>query len=197
MPFGPSASLSPSHAAAITSVPLVQFEATIISGHETKTALYPPIVSSWPGCSYSNPLGSPPNQAVGKTGAEGGNGGCAGGLEGGPGLGGGLGLGGEGVGPPDVMHANWTLGLCVQPLATSALVLNQQDPPKSTPAAQPAFAWQSEQHCSLDVAGAESREPRPKSQFGVKVQDPLVCCAIFMATTARIVVRSAILANRV
>jgi hypothetical protein len=62
------------------------------------------------------------------------------------------------------------LALCWQPAATSAAVLNQQVPPDSTPAAHPVFASHSEQQSSFVAAGAESRLPCPRSQFGVNVQ---------------------------
>ena len=76
--------------------------------------------------------------------------------------------GGVGTAGP-LTHAKSTLLLCWHPAATSFAVLNQHAPPDSTPAAQPAFAWHSEQHISLVAAGAESRLPCPRSQFGVKV----------------------------
>merc|ERR1719261_1998281 len=76
---------------------------------------------------------------------------------------------GAGVGAAGPLrHAKSTLLLCWQPPATCCAVLNQQVPPDSTPAAQSAFAWHSEQHISLVAAGAESRLPCPRSQFGVK-----------------------------
>jgi hypothetical protein len=68
------------------------------------------------------------------------------------------------------MHAKSTLLLCWQPWETSAAVLNQHVAPESTPAAQPDFATQSEQQISFVAAGALSRLPWPKSQFGTKVQ---------------------------